>query len=146
MRIHSLIGEDIPEIANIEQREQITPIPARALYAYLAEGMFGWTAWDDGCMVGYTLAQSIDKDTVHSIITCIAKGYQSQGTGQELCKYAIDKAKEQGYKRATFEVRVSNIAEQKMVAHFGATVEGKLPMYYGNEDGLIMQIDLEKLG
>lgn len=142
--IRSIAISDIPAIADIERVEQITPLSDKTLYKWFAEGYFGWTfCMEGGDVAGYTIVDKIQNKECRSVTTCISKHFQSMGIGRELCAYAINALKDLGVETIHFEVRASNIAEQKMVAHFGAEVVDVRHKYYGNEDGLIMVIKME---
>ena len=142
--IRILAIDDVSAIADIEAREQITPLPLKVLEKWFSNGYFGWGLEQNGQLYGYTIATR-DGNQVYSTITCISKEFQSLGEGRKLCEHALQEVKKQGAELVVFEVRKSNIAELKMVEHFGAYCVDVRPNYYGNEDALIMHIDLRTL-
>lgn len=139
--IRELTLNDIERIAEIEQQEQIIPINYRTLYNWFSSGTIGWGLEKDGVLYGYTIA-SHDGHEAYSLVTCISKEYQNQKEGRALCLHALQEAKKLGLETVVFEVRESNVAELGMVKHFGAFCVGEKPNYYGNENALIMRINL----
>lgn len=143
--IRQLNINDVERIAEIEQKEQITPLPFRTLYKWFSEGYFGWGLEDGNFLYGYTIASPIVNGTTHSVITCICKAYQNKKEGHALCHHALQEAKKLGVLEVIFEVRRSNVAELSMVKHFGAYIVDEKVGYYGGEDALIMKIDTGRL-
>lgn len=143
--IRPLTVDDVPRISAIEYLEQIKPLSPTTLYRWFYdEKAFGWGLEDEQGLYGYTIATIQDKQC-HSKITCIMREKQNAGEGRALCWHALQEIAKMGADNVVFEVRRSNIPELKMVSHFGAFQIGERPNYYGDEDALIMQIDLKEL-
>lgn len=143
--IRELKLSDAERIAEIEQQEQLTPIPYKNLYQWFSGKHFGWGLEKDGWLYGYTIAERTGNQ-VYSSITCIVKAMQNQKEGRALCYHALQEVKKAGAELVTFEVRRSNIAELNMVKHFGAYQVGEKAAYYPDgEDALIMNIDLRAM-
>ena len=79
-------------------------------------------------------------DELHINSLAVAPERRREGLGTELMRAVLAKAREEGAKRATLEVRRSNEAARALYERLGFEVEAIRPDYYTNprEDALIL--------
>jgi len=82
-------------------------------------------------------------DEVHISTIAVDPSYREQGIGQLLFVTAMERAVELGANIVSLEVRVSNIAAQKLYRKYGFKVVGHRRRYYSDnrEDALIMTVE-----
>ena len=79
-------------------------------------------------------------DEAHISTIAVAPAYRRRGLGELLLLRMIDEAENRGAACATLEVRVSNLAAQKLYEKYGFATRGRRVRYYtdNGEDALIM--------
>jgi len=83
-------------------------------------------------------------DEAHICNIAVAPAQRGRGLGELLLLRTIQAAEQKGMLMVTLEVRVSNIAAQKLYVKFGFEVVGRRRRYYSDngEDALIMSTGL----
>jgi [ribosomal protein S18]-alanine N-acetyltransferase len=127
-----------PWSENIFRNEITSPI-SRILVGRTAKRVIGGV-W------GYIVYWRVD-DEVHLHNVAVRRDMRRKRIASRLLEEAIRRCRWEGARRATLEVRRSNLPAQKMYEKFGFTVEGIRPGYYMDtgEDALIMWVDLSRL-
>ena len=79
-------------------------------------------------------------DEAHISTLAVRAGWRRRGLGELLLIAMLDEARRLGASRATLEVRVSNVAAQRLYTKYGFEQEGQRKAYYSDsgEDALIM--------
>ncbi len=83
-------------------------------------------------------------DEAHITSVAVREAYRGRGYGRRLVAFLIDEAVASGARRATLEVRVSNIRARNLYVSFGFRPVGLRKGYYpkNNEDAIVMLKDL----
>jgi [ribosomal protein S18]-alanine N-acetyltransferase len=86
-------------------------------------------------------------DEIHINNVALRPGYRNRGLGTALMHHVMREARTLGAKRATLEVRASNVGARRLYERLGFTVSGSRRNYYTNpvEDALILWAELEKV-
>ena len=87
-------------------------------------------------------------DELHVITLVVDFPFRRQGLGRLLMRYVMAEAARIGARRATLEVRDSNVAARQLYEGLGFTTTARRPKYYSHpeEDALILwREDLTKL-
>jgi ribosomal-protein-alanine N-acetyltransferase len=124
-----------PWSENIFRNEMTSPI-SRMLVA-------GATKRQQGGVWGYIVYWRV-ADEVHLHNVAVRRDMRRKKIAFRLLDEAIRRSQSEGARRATLEVRRSNLPAQKMYEKFGFVVRGIRPGYYRDtgEDALIMWADL----
>ncbi len=89
-------------------------------------------------VLGYAGFQVI-LDEGHIMTIAVHPQHRRRGLGTLLLLDLFEQARERGVQRLTLEVRVSNVAAQRLYQAFGFHLEGRRFHYYGDgEDALIL--------
>ena len=96
-------------------------------------------------IVGYALFWVLpDEVDIHNI--AVHASFRRQGIGQALLQHVAAEARSRNASRVTLEVRVSNIAAQKLYESVGFTRTGLRKGYYSDdgEDAVLMALELPR--
>lgn len=79
-------------------------------------------------------------DELHINTLAVRPALRGQGIGRALLAHVLDDARAQGARRATLEVRASNVAAIRLYAAFGFTTESVRKGYYPSppDDALVL--------
>lgn len=97
----------------------------------------------NGKIVGYVLFWLLPEEIdIHNI--AVHTAFRRQRIGQTLLQQVIEQARSRNSSRVTLEVRVSNIAAQKLYDSVGFVSRGLRKGYYSDdgEDAVIMVLEL----
>ena len=139
--------ENLEEILAIER--EVSPVPwkesmfRRELLLPLARRL---TARFGGEKIAGYIIYWLVADEIHLHNIAVGKDRQRKGVASALLTAMISRARQEGARSATLEVRASNWPARRLYERFGFKVTGVLPAYYDDvkEDALIMEADLEK--
>jgi [ribosomal protein S18]-alanine N-acetyltransferase len=86
-------------------------------------------------------------DEIHINNVALRPAWRNQGLGTALMRHIMTEARWLGARRATLEVRGSNVGARRLYERLGFYVSGTRRNYYTNpvEDALILWAELEKL-
>lgn len=143
--IRQMKDTDIDDVMVIERASYTSPWQAKVLVRELHKNDYAhyFVLIYEGKIVGYAgLWVVIDDAQVTTI--AIDPNYRRRGFGDKLFHYLIHYAMSKGVKRFSLEVRVSNIAAQKLYRKYGLVPGGIRKKYYedNQEDALIMWVNL----
>jgi len=97
-----------------------------------------YAALDDGRVAAYGgFWQVLDEG--HIVSLAVHSGYRRQGLGKIFLKFLLDKMNVLKIKKVLLEVRHNNIGALQLYKSFGFIVSGVRPMYYGNDDAILME-------
>ncbi len=87
-------------------------------------------------------------DEIHINNVALRPELRGQGLGTALMRYVFDAARRLGARRATLEVRASNVRALRLYERLGFSISGTRRRYYTNpvEDALILWIDFDTVG
>jgi ribosomal-protein-alanine N-acetyltransferase len=93
-------------------------------------------------MLGYLFYWRIGEE-IHITNIAVARLHRRQGVGESMIRWMMDNARENGIKKLSLEVRVSNKAALEMYAKLGFTGMGVRKRYYtdNGEDAIIMTLE-----
>jgi len=93
-------------------------------------------------IVGY-VGYRVVLDEMHVILIAVAPAWRQRGIARQMICQAMDQARAAGCRRATLEVRVSNIPAQQLYYSLRFAPVGTRPKYYmrPTEDALILWRD-----
>lgn len=141
----SMLLEDIDQICSIEQEVFPTPWSAEAFYNELMNNHFAHyiVIESDEKVIGYGGMWTI-MDEAHVTNIAILKAYQGKKLGEQLLTKMQQLAYDQGIRRMTLEVRVSNLVAQRLYEKLGFYSVGVRRAYYtdNQEDAMIMSANL----
>lgn len=95
-----------------------------------------------GTIVGY-LAFRIIIDEMHIILVAVHPAWRRRSIARQLLEHALRQARDAACRKATLEVRTSNIAAQRLYFQLGFAPVGTRPRYYRrpSEGALILWRD-----
>ena len=87
-------------------------------------------------------------DEIHINNVALRPALRGQGLGTSLMRHVLREARRLGARRATLEVRASNVGARRLYERLGFRLEGTRRNYYTNpvEDALILWADLDAAG
>ena len=99
------------------------------------------------CQVAGFCAFWLVVDEIHINNVALRPAYRGQGLGTALLHRVMREARTLGAKRATLEVRASNVGARRLYERLGFAVSATRRNYYTNpvEDALILWAELDKL-
>ena len=150
--IKDMRKEDIDEILEIEKVSFPSPWSREAFLTELKErdSSHFLVAKSEGRVVGYagfwliiparSCRTEAGGDEAHITNLAVHPSYRRKKIGERLIRFLLKLAISKGAKRATLEVRPSNLAAQNLYQKFGFEIKGVQKGYYNDtgEDALIM--------
>lgn len=87
-------------------------------------------------------------DEIHINNVAMRPGLRGQGLGTALMRHVFAEARRLGARRATLEVRASNVGARRLYERLGFYVAGNRRNYYTSpvEDALILWVDVDTAG
>jgi [ribosomal protein S18]-alanine N-acetyltransferase len=139
-----MVPADLDEVMAIERTsfrypwssnfflEELQVVCARSIMAQVNDKIVGYVLF-------WLLPEEID---IHNI--AVHTDFRRQRVGQTLLHQVVEQARSRNSARVTLEVRVSNIAAQKLYDSVGFVSQGLRKGYYSNdgEDAVIMVLEL----
>jgi [ribosomal protein S18]-alanine N-acetyltransferase len=139
-----MVPADLDEVMAIERTsfrypwssnfflEELQVVCARSIMAQVNDKIVGYVLF-------WLLPEEID---IHNI--AVHTDFRRQRVGQTLLQQVVEQARSRNSARVTLEVRVSNIAAQKLYDSVGFVSQGLRKGYYSNdgEDAVIMVLEL----
>lgn len=141
--IEPMREEDVPDVMHIERMCFPTPWHENAFYSELRhEPACYLVAKVDGRLVGYG-GMWVIMDEAHITTLAVHPEYRRQRIGERLLLALLEIAIARRARRATLEVRMSNISAQNLYAKYGFRAVAVRKGYYADtrEDALIMWTD-----
>lgn len=142
--IHSMKEEDINQVLEIENLSFLDPWTRRM---YLAEvrqenNSYFIVANLENRIIGYGGFWLV-VDEAHLVNLAVHPDFRRQGIGTQIMHYLLTLAKQLGAKRATLEVRESNLIAQNFYAKFGFISVAFRKKYYPDtkENAVIMWLN-----
>ncbi|MFQ5932902.1 MAG: ribosomal protein S18-alanine N-acetyltransferase [Nitrospiraceae bacterium] len=143
--IREMTLEDIPAVLEIDRVSFSNPWPERSYRYELTDNPAAQlyvAKLDDGAVIAY-LGYWLIGDEVHISTFAVQPEFRMQGIGEDLLRFALSAAAENGARVATLEVRESNDAAIRLYEKQGFEVVGSRQGYYrdNNEDAILMTLN-----
>lgn len=143
VELRRMTRADVPRVMEVErccfrnpwsESAYLTEISNRSAYYVVA--------CVDGLVVGYA-GMWIIADEAHITTLGVDAAYREQKIGEQLLVWLLEQARRVRARRATLEVRVSNIPAQNLYRKYGFSPAALRKEYYSDnqEDALVMWID-----
>lgn len=144
--LDAIAKSDLDAIHAIERRGYPVPWSYGVFYDCLIARYDCQALWRGDRVLGYFIGQRV-LDEAHLLNICIDPDCHRQGLGELLMQEWLLLARSSGCGRALLEVRVSNLAAQKLYQKLGFERIGYRKGYYpaleGREDGIVMALALK---
>ena len=137
---HALTMADLEGVLEIERLSFKTPW---SRLAFIHEMQFEQSVFKvvrlGGRLIGYGGFWHLHNEA-HISNIAIHPDYQKEGFGRKLLIHLLEEAVTRGVRKASLEVRRSNVEAQKLYGAFGFAIIGVKKHYYAdeNEDALVM--------
>lgn len=132
---------DVEGVWVVEQTSFVTPWSKMAFISELTENAHAdyIVAKCDGQVVGYA-GMWLVLDEAHITNIAVHSKFRGRKIGQTLLQALLERAKLRGARRATLEVRRSNMVAQQLYLKLGFTPRGVRRGYYSDtrEDAIVM--------
>ncbi len=142
--IEKMTPRDLDEVLSIERQSYPTPWSRHAFNSELTANIYAhyFTARIEGALVGY-FGMWVFFDEAHITNIAVHPQLRRQGIGEQMLKFAFEKAKQLSATKMTLEVRLSNHGAQNLYRKLGFEDRGIRKGYYTdtNEDAIIMWKD-----
>lgn len=143
--IRLMTQDDLSDVIHIEKSSFSAPWTKEILHQELHHNDYAhyFVLLYEEKIVGYAGLWIVIDDAQVTTIAIHPK-YRRKGLGEMLFRYLLNYAISQRVKRFSLEVRISNIAAQKLYRKHGLVPGGVRKNYYENnqEDALIMWVNL----
>jgi ribosomal-protein-alanine N-acetyltransferase len=135
---------DIPAVMNIDR--QSLPIPwSEFVWREELSSSFGlYLVLEEGGTVSGHIGVKLIFGEAHIMTLAIHPERRRRGFARTLIEAALAAPVSAGVKRIHLEVRPSNLAARALYGALGFVETGVRPGYYGDEDALLMTLDLRK--
>jgi ribosomal-protein-alanine N-acetyltransferase len=139
--------EDLEAVLAIERQSFTTPWSRTMFLSELANTktsrlLVARAGDGQGTLVGY-LGYRVVIDEMHIVLVAVHPDWRRRGIARQMLEQAMDQARLAACRRATLEVRVSNVAAQRLYFQLEFAPVGTRPGYYRRpvEDALILWRD-----
>lgn len=140
--IEKMKEDDLYPVLAIEDEVFAFPWCRESFIEEIKAGSEFYVAKEEGKIIGYLGFYKVD-DEMQLVNLAITKSRQSKGIGSELLRWALERAKCLGAKKATLEVEKKNSRAISFYHKFGFYEAGIRKGYYGlKEDAVIMWAEL----
>lgn len=133
--------EDLDDVMIIEKLSFPTPWSRQAFYTEITENTYAHyvVARLGQRVIGYA-GMWLILDEAHITNIAVHPDYRRQGVGEALLQEMMERARREGAESMTLEVRVSNVAAQRLYEKMGFEKRGIRKGYYTDvkEDAYIM--------
>jgi ribosomal-protein-alanine N-acetyltransferase len=147
IRLAPMHVDDLDTVLMIERLSFTTPWSRAMFVTELANSkmsrlIVACTDGEAGKIVGY-LVFRIVIDEMHIILVAVHPNWRQRNIARQLLEHAMTQAREAACRKATLEVRASNVAAQRLYFQVGFAPVGTRPQYYRrpSEDALILWRD-----
>ena len=133
---------DLPAVMDID-RESLPRPWSEAMWREEITGPFSLylVLEENGAISGH-IGVKIVADELHIMTLAVRPGRRRRGFARALLGAALERAVPAGARHVYLEVRPSNPAARTLYGSLGFVETGVRPGYYGDEDALLMTLDL----
>ncbi len=133
---------DLPAVMEISQESLPRPW-SEAVWREELDSSFGlYLILEEGGAVRGHVGIKLIADEVHVMTLAVRPGRRRRGFARALVEASLDQAVSAGARFVYLEVRPGNLAARALYGSLGFVQTGVRPGYYGDEDALLMTLDL----
>jgi [ribosomal protein S18]-alanine N-acetyltransferase len=141
IRFRTMTLADLPRVLAIERASFASPWTEGNFRHEIEQNPLAWNVVveRDAVTVAFACAYLVADELMVNDIA-VADGQRRSGIGRALLRHLLDGARARGCRRATLEVRPTNVAARRLYDAFGFAVVGRRRGYYADtgEDALLM--------
>lgn len=143
-RLRPMRLSDLPEVMEISRQSLSRPW-SEAVWREEFSGPFSLylILEEDGILSGY-IGLKLISDEAHVMTIAVLPDRRRRGLARTLIEAALDNPASTGVCRVHLEVRPGNLPARTLYYSLGFVETGVRPGYYGDEDALLMTLDLLK--
>jgi ribosomal-protein-alanine N-acetyltransferase len=135
---------DLPAVMEIDRRSLSRPWSAAVWRAELSSPFGLYLVLEEyGSLSGHIGVKLISGEA-HVMTLAVHPERRRRGLAHALIEAALADPSSAGIRRVHLEVRPSNLAARALYDSLGFAETGVRPLYYGDEDALLMTLDLLK--
>ena len=135
---------DLPAVMETDRRSLSRPW-SEAVWREELTSPFGlYLALEENGAVSGHIGAKLISDEMHVMTIAVRPELRRRGYARALLQGALDSPDSAGVRRVYLEVRPSNTGARALYGSLGFVETGLRPAYYGDEDALLMTLDLLK--
>jgi [ribosomal protein S18]-alanine N-acetyltransferase len=135
---------DLPEVMETDRRS-LPKAWSEEIWREELSSPFGlYMVLEEGGALSGHVGLKLIFDEAHVMTLAVRPERRRRGFAQALVEAALADPASAGARRVYLEVRPSNLAARALYGSLGFTETGVRPCYYGDEDALLMTLDLAK--
>ena len=135
---------DLPEVMETDRRS-LPKAWSEEIWREELSSPFGlYMVLEEGGALSGHVGLKLIFDEAHVMTLAVRPERRRRGFAQALVEAALADPASVGVGRVYLEVRPSNLAARALYGSLGFTETGVRPRYYGDEDALLMSLDLAK--
>ena len=135
---------DLPEVMEISQQSLPKPWSAGVWREELSSAFSLYMVLEENGAVSGHIGVKLVYDEAHIMTLAVRPERRRRGFARTLVQAAINDPASAGVRRVYLEVRPSNLAARGLYRSLGFVETGVRPDYYGDEDALLMTLDLRE--
>ena len=140
--VRPMLLSDLPVILPIAEASLPNPW-SEAIWRDELAGRFGlYFVLEEGREVAGFIGVKHVADEIHVMTVAVAPRRRGRGHARALVEATLEAPASQKSRRVYLEVRPSNTAARTLYASLGFVETGFRPKYYGNEDAVLMTLEL----
>ena len=135
---------DLPAVMETDRRSLPKPW-SEAIWREELSSLFGlYLVLEEGGALSGHVGIKLIFDEAHVMTLAVRPERRRRGLARTLVEAALADPTSAGTRRVYLEVRPSNLAARALYGSLGFSETGVRPRYYGDEDALLMTLDLVK--
>jgi ribosomal-protein-alanine N-acetyltransferase len=135
---------DLPAVMEITRRSLPLPWSENVWREELASPLGLYLVLEvDGIVSGF-IGLKLLSDEAHVMTIAVRPKHRRRGFARTLVETALDDPASADARRVHLEVRPSNVEARALYGSLGFVQAGRRPAYYGDEDALLMTLDLRR--
>ncbi|MCA1737796.1 MAG: ribosomal protein S18-alanine N-acetyltransferase [Actinobacteria bacterium] len=135
---------DLPAAIEVGRRSLLRSW-SEAIWREELSSPFGlYLVLEEGRVLSGYIGVKLISDEAHVMTLAVHPERRRRGLARTLIEAALDAPSSGGVRRVHLEVRPSNLPARTLYASMGFAETGLRPGYYGDEDALLMTLDLRK--
>ncbi|HEY6752859.1 MAG TPA: ribosomal protein S18-alanine N-acetyltransferase [Rubrobacteraceae bacterium] len=135
---------DLPEVMETDRRSLPKPWSEEIWREELSSPFGLYVVLEAGGAISGHVGLKLIFDEAHVMTLAVRPERRRRGFAQVLVEAALADPASAGASRVYLEVRPSNLEARALYRSLGFTETGVRPRYYGDEDALVMTLDLAK--
>ena len=136
--LRPLAEQDLDAVMIVEEASFVQPWSRRLFVDELSQPSRRYVVANDGEAVRGYGGIMVGGEEATVVTLAVAPGYREQGVASLLLMNLVERARRQGARHLTLEVRESNQPALELYRKFGFEQAGKRKGYYTNEDAVVI--------